>query len=245
MPAHEPAALERQPVVDEPIELAEQLVGERRELVLGDDVADDDVAVVVQGLRELVGIDAQGALHAHSRGDSAVRLFGLEVPERPAALAGRPSTSAKTSAVSSAIRCVVNSCSTRSASAARRTRRGCSGSSKSVRRLAASAVAVAGCRQQARHAVLDDLDRAAVVERDDRQRHRHRLGEDQAERLVLGRHGEHVGGRHQRGHVVAAAEEPHPIVEVVVAHHGSQLVEVARFHLLADDEEHRGGNVVA
>ena len=46
--------------------------------------------------------------------------------------------------------------------------------------------------------MLDDLDGAAVVERDDRQPHRHRLDEHEPERLLVRRHGEHVGGRHQR-----------------------------------------------
>ncbi len=61
---------------------------------------------------------------------------------------------------------------------------------------------VAGRRQEPGLTVDNHLLGPAVVEGDNGDLHRHRLGEHKAERFLEGRHGEHVGAGHHLRHVV-------------------------------------------
>ena len=77
-------------------------------------------------------------------------------------------------------------------------RRARSGSASSLVELRRQLRGIARRDQHAGLAVGHDLGRAAVGEAEDGEVHRHRFGVDQPERLVGGRHGEHVGSGEQR-----------------------------------------------
>ena len=243
--AQETATLERQALGDEAIELGEQVVAERGEVLLGHDVADHHVPVAIQCRRELIGVDVRNALIAHAAGASHRRLLRTE-GTRASGRISRPRRCDQGVDVGGVVGHATGGEPLLDALAAAPAELDTSRRVRQERaEIGGQRRRIVGRREQARHPVVDDLDRSTVVEGHDRQRHRHRLGVDQAERLPSGGHGEHVGGSHQRRHVVAEPEESHTLVEARVAHHRSQLVEVARLHLLADHEQQCVGYVVA
>ena len=95
--------------------------------------------------------------------------------------------------------------------------RGASGSSSRLRRLAVSWSMSCHATEQPGLAVDDDLDGPPVGEPHDGSLQRHRLEEDEAERLLVGGHGEDVGGGHHRGDVGPPSEEAHAVADVELA----------------------------